>query len=159
MLKVRRAIALDCRPMAALLNQIIATGGTTALTDPITPDEINGRLGRTRSIWHVAEKNGEILGFQWINPWDSLPPEAANIATFVQQGSTGLGIGSQLFEATKVAARKLGYQWINADIRADNESGLTYYQSRGFRDWKRVEGVTLASGHVVDKIYKRYDLD
>ena len=61
-----------------------------------------------------------------------------------------MGIGSRLFEATR-DRRKLGYQWINAHIRADNESGLTFYQSRGFRDWKHVQGVTLKNG-MVDKV-------
>jgi ribosomal protein S18 acetylase RimI-like enzyme len=52
----------------------------------------------------------------------------------------------------------LGYVWINANIRADNEGGLIYYQSRGFRDYGRREGVALASGLVVDKVLKRYDI-
>ncbi|MBT8411372.1 MAG: GNAT family N-acetyltransferase, partial [Octadecabacter sp.] len=76
-----------------------------------------------------------------------------------QQGRSGTGIGSALFEATKVAARQLGYVWINATIRADNEGGLAYYQSRGFRDWTRVERHRLANGQIVDRICKRYDLD
>ena len=66
---------------------------------------------------------------------------------------------SQLAEAaTAQAAARLGYVWINATIRADNHGGLTYYQSRGFRDWHYDEGVSLASGQVVDKISKRYDV-
>ena len=159
MVEIRHANRLDSRPMAELLNQIIATGGTTALTEPVTADDITTLTEKYNAVWHVAEKDGVVLGFQWIKPTDYLPPEATDIATFVQEGQTGLGIGSALFEATKAAARKQGYQWINANIRADNESGLTYYQSRGFRIWQRVEGVVLANGLVVDKIYKRYDLD
>jgi hypothetical protein len=53
----------------------------------------------------------------------------------------------------------LGYAWINANIRADNEGGLIYYQSRGFRDYDRWEGYQLPSGLVVDKVLKRFDLD
>jgi len=156
---VRRAAPYDTRAMAGLLNRIIATGGTTAMTRPVAPAEILGWLGRTHAAWHVAELQGDIVGFQWIEPWDALPPEAANIATFVQQGRTGLGIGSALFRATEHAARNMGYAWINANIRADNESGLTYYQSRGFRVWNHVKNVEIAPGLIVDKIWKRYDLD
>jgi ribosomal protein S18 acetylase RimI-like enzyme len=87
-----------------------------------------------------------------------LPPEAAEIATFVQVGQTGLGIGSKLFTATAAAAKSIGYKWINANIRADNEGGLMYYQSRGFVDYRKIEGYRLDSGDVVDKILKRYDL-
>lgn len=158
-LSVRPAMGLDAAAMARLLNEIIAAGGTTALTLPVTPDEITGWTRAPKSAWHVAEQGGAIVGFQWIEPWEPLPPEAANIATFVKAGQTGLGIGSALFDATAPAARALGYRWINANIRADNVGGLAYYQSRGFRIWKRVEGVRLENGLVVDKVWKRYDLD
>ena len=156
---VRPAHELDAAGMARLLNQIIATGGTTAMTEPVAPEELLAWTTADHAAWHVAEIDGEIVGFQWIEPWEELPPEAANIATFVQEGRTGLGIGSALFKATETAARDMGFLWINANIRADNESGLTYYQSRGFRDWHRVTGVQLADGLVVDKVWKRYDLD
>lgn len=99
-----------------------------------------------------------VVGFQWISPHAKLPPEAVDIATFVMLGHAGLGIGSALFSATEKAAKSLGYRWINATIRADNTGGLTYYQSRGFRDWAFEEDVQLDSGLVVDKISKRFDL-
>lgn len=145
--------------MARLLNKIIATGGTTAMTEPVTADDIATWASADGAVWHVAEISGEIVGFQWIEPHDDLPPEATNIATFVQEGRHGLGIGSTLFAATERAARDMGQAWINANIRADNTGGLTYYQSRGFRDWHRVRGYRLQSGMVVDIVQKRYDLD
>jgi len=158
---IRPAHDLDARDMAAILSQIIAIGGTTAMTGEIDSEYILGRM-RTApdaSAWHVAETpEGEILGFQWIAPHDLLPPEACSIATFAKPGRQGIGIGSKLFEATKAAARVLGYRWIDANIRADNTSGLTYYQSRGFEDYGRIDRYRMADGHVVDKILKRYDL-
>lgn len=161
MIHVRRAISLDAPSMARLLNEIIAEGGTTALTRQITGGDINDRMADSvdRSAWHVAlDRKEEVVGFQWIAPSPDLPPEAIDIATFVQMGQTGLGIGSKLFEATKSAARDMGYRWINANIRADNEGGLIYYQSRGFGDYGRIEGYQLESGQIVDKVLKRYDL-
>lgn len=161
MIRVRRAMTLDCNSMAHLLNAIIAKGGTTALTRPVTGDDISDWMQSEaeRSAWHVAlDDNEQVVGFQWISPHAKLPPEAVDIATFVQIGQTGLGIGSALFDATRKAAKELGYAWINATIRADNEGGLTYYQSRGFRDWTRDENVSLDSGLVVDKISKRFDV-
>jgi L-amino acid N-acyltransferase YncA len=158
-LTIRPAAAYDSRAMARLLNAILETGGTTAMTLPVVPDEITTWTRAPRAAWHVAERAGEIVGFQWIEPSAKLPPQVATIATFTAQGQTGMGIGSSLFAATEPAARALRYLWINADIRADNTGGLAYYQSRGFRDWRRVEGVLLADGTTVDKVWKRYDLD
>ncbi|MBW4962499.1 GNAT family N-acetyltransferase [Sulfitobacter sp. CW3] len=161
MIKVRRPIALDAADMARLLNEIIKIGGTTAMTRAVTGDDLKQWMASNpdQSAWHVAlDSDEKVVGFQWISPHPDLPTEACDIATFVQVGRTGLGIGSALFSATSDAANQLGYIWINATIRADNTGGLTYYQSRGFRDWHYDEGVALASGQIVDKISKRYDI-
>lgn len=161
MTNVRRAMTLDTGSMADLLNAIIKKGGTTALVRPVTAQDLAQWMDSNpdRSAWHVAlNENEQVIGFQWINPHTDLPPEAVDIATFVQLGQSGLGIGSALFAATSKAAKALGYRWINATIRADNNGGLIYYQSRGFRDWAIDEGIELQSGQVVDKISKRYDL-
>lgn len=161
MINVRRALPLDCKSMANLLNQIIETEGTTALTRHVTAEDIGDWMNShaDRSAWHVAlDEREQVTGFQWISPHPKLPVEAADIATFVELGLTGLGIGSALFSATARAAKDLGYLWINATIRADNLGGLTYYQSRGFRDWAFDDNVTLGNGQIVDKISKRHDL-
>lgn len=161
MIHVRPAMRLDTGSMASLLNEIIKIGGTTALVRPVTGDDLTEwmAVAPDSSAWHVALTESEqVVGFQWITPSDQLPPEAAEIATFVQVGQTGLGIGSALFNATAKAAGSLGYVWIRANIRADNEGGLTYYQSRGFRDYDVIEGYTLSDGTKVDKRLKRYDI-
>lgn len=160
MIHVRAAGPADARAMAELLNEVIAAGGTTALTDPVSRAEIALWMGTDpRAAWHLAEDDGgEVLGFQWIEPHAELGARVANIATFARVGRTGLGIGSALFDATRTAAAELGYDWINAEIRADNSGGLAYYRSRGFEDYARRTGVRLGDGTVVDKILRRYDL-
>lgn len=162
MIHVRPAIALDAPSMARLLNAIIAQGGTTAIATPVSAADLGDWMAANdgRAAWHVALNAGEeVVGFQWVAPGtDYLPPEAAEIATFVQIGQTGLGIGSKLFDATRKAAKSMGYSWINANIRADNEGGLIYYQSRGFQDYGRIEGYKMSDGQIVDKVLKRYDL-
>jgi len=161
MITVRRATPLDAPPMADLLNEIVTEGGTTARTRPVATRDMAQMMASApdRSVWHLALNDaGALRGFQYIEPSPHLPPEACDIATFVQIGRTGLGIGSALFSATAKAAKALGYVWISANIRADNEGGLIYYQSRGFRDYARIEGALLASGQRVDKILKRYEI-
>lgn len=161
MIRVRPAMELDATSMARLLNEIIGIGGTTAMVRAVTAGDITEWMACApgRSTWHVAlDELERVVGFQWIEPNGALPPGAADVATFVQIGRTGLGIGSALFTATAKAAEDLGYVWINANIRADNHGGLTYYQSRGFRDYGAIEGHRLADGTRVDKRLKRYDL-
>jgi L-amino acid N-acyltransferase YncA len=159
---IRRAGALDAGPMADLLNAIIRKGGTTALTKPVTRDDLAAKMTAHagRNAWHLVEDDsGHVMGFQWVAPHDRLPPEACDIATFVEIGQTQLGIGSSLFDASRRAATDLGYHWINATIRADNTGGLAYYQSRGFEPYALQKGVALEDGTLVDKISTRFALD
>ncbi len=161
MIHIRHASPFDTRAMADLLNAIIKEGGTTAMTEPVSPEILSDWIGNDggRGAWHVAEDDsGVLLGFQWIGPHPDLPPEACDIATFTRIGQTRLGIGARLFEATKRAAHDLGYAWINAAIRAHNAGGLAYYQSRGFEQWGRREGIVLAGGIRTDRILMRHDL-
>lgn len=160
-ISIQTGTQTDLRQALELLNEIIASGGTSALTKPLDKDALGGWLMADpgAAIWHVAlNEDGTLLGFQWIGPFAGLPPEACEIGTFVKTGRTGMGIGSKLFEATKSAARNMGYDWINAEIRADNGGGLAYYQSRGFETYGHKSGVSLEDGSVVDKVHKRYDL-
>lgn len=161
MLTIRPPFTLDTGDMARLLNEIIEVGGTTARTTPVTGADIAELMAEhpDQSAWHVALDDAErVVGFQWITSSTGLPNEAAEISTFVQVGRTGLGIGSALFDTTRKAAKALGYGWINANIRADNEGGLIYYQSRGFVDYGIIEDYKLADGTLVDKKLKRFDL-
>lgn len=157
---IRRAGPLDAANIATLLNEIIHQGGTTAITTPVTRDDIVEKMAiDPRAIWHLAEDDaGTLLGFQWVDPDLEHGDRVANIATFARVGQTGLGIGSALFTATTAACRAAGYDWINANIRADNTGGLAYYQSRGFETYGGITGYRMDNGQVVDKVLKRCDL-
>lgn len=156
MIHIRPARAFDAAAMAALLNDIIAIGGTTAMTRPVTGDDLRAWMTEPGSIWHLAEDDaGAVLGFQWVHPHPDLPPGMADIASFVDHRQHGLGIGTRLFDATRQAARAAGYTAINATIRADNASGLTYYRARGFEVWGHQHGVVLDNGQTVDRVMKR----
>lgn len=155
-LHVRRAAPFDGGAMATLLNAIIAEGSTTAITEPATADGLREYMATPGMVWHVAEIDGAVVGFQWIKAHDE--GSGCEIATFVDARRHGLGIGSALFKATQTAARKAGHRWIRAEIRADNDGGRAYYRSRGFETYATREGVPLADGRVVDKVITRYDL-
>ena len=150
---------MDAANISALLAEIIAKGGTTAIVQPVSGEDIKDWMTTANAVWHVAENDrGTLLGFQWIEPHPDLPEDATDIASFVRIGQTGLGIGSALFEATKTAARKLGYRKIDAIIRADNAGGLAYYQSRGFETIRHLADTELEDGTRIDKIWKRFEL-
>ncbi|MDP3547900.1 MAG: GNAT family N-acetyltransferase [Phreatobacter sp.] len=136
--------------MTALLNAIIARGGTTAHREPFDVDRmIADYIAPARGIaCHVAEQDGVILGFQaleWTDPdWagaNPLPADWALVATFVAIGAQGGGVGSRLFAATREAARAAGVRMIDATIRRENRGGLAYYSRMGFEDYWSDAGV------------------
>ncbi|MBU2866751.1 GNAT family N-acetyltransferase [Pacificibacter marinus] len=155
---IRKAVPLDARALAELLNEIIAVGGTTAYVHGKTADELAQRMRMPGAVWLLAEDDtGSVMGFQWIEP-SPKAADVADIASFVRIGGTGLGVGSKLFTAMYKTAKYIGYRAIDAIIRADNSGGLAYYQSRGFETLKVIKNAELDDGTRVDKIWKRYDL-
>lgn len=166
-LSVRAAIASDAEAMCAVLNPIIARGGTTAHQRAFDAARMTSHYLEPplRISATVACLDGKIVGFQsleWSNPdWQgdgTLPRDWGIIASFVENGQQGRGIGRALFAATLRAASEAGIRSIDATIRADNAAGLAYYSSLGFVDYGRFELVPLRDGTAVDRIRKRLDL-
>ena len=161
---IRPATPADAPQMAALLNEIIAIGGTTAHQTPFDNDRmLDHYIARPEVVsCHVAEESGAVLGFQYLawatDPDDPMPDGWAIIASFVAQSAAGKGVGQHLFAATKAVAAKAGVKTIDATIRADNVPGLRYYGGLGFVDYDRLLGFPLRDGTPVDRVRKRYDL-
>lgn len=151
--------AADIAPACALLNDIIARGGTTAHEDHFTeagfaaafPDSPD-----TLACTVVLDPGGVAAGFQWLGRDPRLPPDCGDIATFTRRAPRLPGAGRALFAATLAAARTAGLRQINAMIRADNRPGLGYYAALGFRRHSVTPAVPLRDGRPVDRIATRY---
>ena len=158
---VRPAEPGDREELSRILNQIIAIGGTTAYEEPVSPDYFDPLTAphSEKTFLHVAEVDGKILGFQWVEPLDPPDHDTGGIATFARPGGVQKGVGRALFAVTKQAARQAGYQAINAKIRADNSGGLTYYERMGFAPFAILENVPLKDGTPINREIKRLVLD
>jgi L-amino acid N-acyltransferase YncA len=162
-LSTRRATPDDAAAMAALINEIIAIGGTTAYEDPFTPESMDHEFISPpyKLSCTLVEDEGRLLGFQvllWPNEHEPFPDGWAYIGTYARVGHTGGGIGRALFAETLKAARAAGVKTIDATIRADNTGGLAFYSRMGFVDYDRKLGVPLKDGTRVDRVRKRFDL-
>lgn len=145
--------------MTALLNRIIAIGGTTAHETPFTPEAVARHYiaGDEPICCHIAVAAG-LIGFQSVGRNTALPEGWGDIGTFVDPDRQRSGAGAALFAATLVAARTAGLRVLNATIRADNAPGLGYYARRGFADYATDPGFALKSGRVVGRVSRRFDL-
>ncbi|WP_267549419.1 GNAT family N-acetyltransferase [Rhizobium rhizogenes] len=158
---IRKAVTADAEELSGLLNEIIRAGGTTALETPLSAGEFAEWFidGEFALVCHVAEHDGLLVGFQSLSLYGDPPKGLADIATFARMNSSARGVGSALFPATRAAAEELGFEFINATIRADNVSGLAYYEKMGFQTYDRLVQVPLSDGTPVDRIKKRFAID
>jgi len=102
------------------------------------------------AAWHVIEEGqGLLLGFQHIGRSEALPAQACEIATFLAPVLLPAGAAGALFDATARCARLLRYEWISANVAAENEGARIYYQNRGFRLYRDTGAQVLM----------RFDLD
>src|SRR5690606_22353613 len=85
---VRNAVPGDAPAMAALLNAIIALGGTTAHQHPKTRAQVRADYidGPEALTCVVAEEGGQVIGFQAVGVWPGLSAGWGDIGTFVSPG-------------------------------------------------------------------------
>lgn len=157
-LQVRHAQLDDGKTLCALLNEIIVIGGTTAFETELTVAEFNSHFLEGGDFINclLVEHEGHVLGFQSLLDRPKLEAGWADIATFARSTPQVRGVGTALFESTIQFAVGASIDFINATIRADNQSGLSYYSKMGFNDYSVAQGVPLASGTRVDRISKKY---
>lgn len=160
-LVIRAVVGADATGMCAVLNEIIRIGGTTAITNELSPDEmrewfISGRA--VVSCFVAVDDDGTILGFQALSTHDSLPAGWVDIATFASRSRQKSGVGSALFNHTRKAATQHGFATINATIRVVNEGGLAYYSRMGFETYLVEDGDPVTHGRIFNRVHKRYEL-
>ena len=149
-MQVRDAQQGDAAAMAAILNAIIAAGGTTALAGRFDGARIASQFTEAprRISCVVAMDDGTLRGFQaleWCDPdWpgpDPLPPDWAIVSTYVDPGSHRMGVGRTMFASTREAAVRAGVRVIDATIRAENVGGQAFYEGIGFTTYRLGEGI------------------
>ena len=160
-LSINPAVDADTEGMRTLLNEIIRVGGTTAITNELSADEMRELFisGETVVACLVAvDTGGTIAGFQSLSKYGSLPAGWVDIATFASRSLHKSGVGSALVARTREAASKRGFAAINASIRVDNVGGLAYYSRMGFDTYLNEVGDPQAQGRLFNRVHKRFML-
>ena len=160
-LAIRPAEDKDIEGMRTLLNEIIRVGGTTAITNELSPEEMREWFisgDNVVSCFVAVDSVGAVVGFQSLSTYDTLPAGWVDIATFACRSRHKSGVGTALFARTRDAATRLGFSAINATIRVVNEGGLAYYGRMGFETYLVEDGDPQAQGRVFNRVHKRFDL-
>ena len=155
---VRASTADDAGLLSALLNDIIAVGGSTAMETPLSIEEFQNQFLQGDDFlncFSALNENNQPVGFQYLRTHSKLEKDWGDIATFAQLQPKVRGVGSALFAATMKWALTNNIIAINATIRADNVSGLAYYEKMGLRTYSVAKDIGLNDGTFVDRISKR----
>ncbi|MCP4487172.1 MAG: GNAT family N-acetyltransferase [Gammaproteobacteria bacterium] len=157
-LDIRKADRNDSKELCSILNEIIEIGGTTGFENKLSESEFESYFlnGENYICCFLAENNGLVLGFQSLSLHPNLSDGWADIATFARVSPKFRGVGTTLFESTLNFARHQNIDAINATIRADNKSGLSYYSKMGFKDYSIAKKIPLQDGTPVDRISKKF---
>jgi L-amino acid N-acyltransferase YncA len=154
---VQRDDLADATGVAAVLNGVIAEG-RTALAGHFTPEAelafLQG-LG-PRSELFVAEVGGHIVGFQVIEPFVAYTPtmdHVCQLATYVEAGLRGRGVGRRLAQSMFAFARAYGYEKAVIFVLANNEGGLAYYHGLGFEPRGVLTRQTKITGVYHDEVF------
>ncbi len=145
----------DLPALVGLFNAIVRTGGTTAHEEEWDMPTFKTYYFDDPAIVHTVLNDGTPIGFQAVFESD----EGLSIGSFTDQDNPVKGAGAVMFAATKAAAIKAGYKWIDAKIRADNVPGLAYYSKMGFEDFEVAKNVPLKDGTPMDRVTKRLVLE
>jgi len=156
MFDVRAISNDDASDCMAILNDIIATGGSTAHEDPFEIDAFRIKYIDGPAVGNVAIFDGRIVGFQVAF---ETKPGVFSIASFTDRQRPVPGAGRALFARTQSDCRNLNGETIHAVITSDNAGGLAYYAKMGFEPFEiRPKDFTRADGSVVDRVIKQFRL-
>jgi GNAT superfamily N-acetyltransferase len=150
----------DLSALCALQARIVRIGGTTAREVPLSEADFAASYVSDADVicCHTALLDGRPVGFQSVGLNPDLPAGWGDIGTFVDPDLQARGAGQALFVATLAAVRGAGLVALNATIRNDNTPGLAYYARIGFKDYGTEPQFALASGRVVGRVHRRFDL-
>lgn len=143
----------DVEACVAIINPIIALGGSTAYEDPYEATAFDAHYRVEAKIANVVTLDGRVVGFQSAF---EVEDGVYSVGSFTDQQNPVKGAGRAIIAKTIADARALGGSAILAKITSDNTGGLAYYTSVGFKDFTVVPNDhTRKNGVTVDRIIKR----
>lgn len=117
----------------------------TVFYDPTT-DHLSEVFNATpRSIYFIAEKEGEIIGGAGIYPTDALPETTCELVKmYLKPEGRGTGLGRMLIEKCLATAKEFGYSKVYLETMPELKKALSVYEKFGF---EYLPGPMGNSGH------------
>jgi L-amino acid N-acyltransferase YncA len=100
----------------------------------------------------VAEKDGQILGWASLNPYNNRAAYlgVADLSLYITRESRGKGIGGKLLDTIQFIAKEHNFHKIILFTFPFNQLGQGLYNSRGFREVGIFKNQGMLDGQYVD---------
>ena len=109
-----------------------------------------------REVIHVAVDGEQgVVGLQILDRWSPILGSMAHVGqvgTFVLPAWRGCGIGHDLWDATSVFARSVGYGKLVIQVRGSNVAAQTFYRDLGFLVCGRLTRQVVIDGVEDDEV-------
>jgi len=147
-INVRQIKKEDDPILARIIKNTLAEFGAarpgTVAFDPTT-DHLSDLFSVSKSVYYVAEVNGEIMGGAGIFPTQGLPDDTCELVKmYLLKESRGKGLGKSLIYKCIEFAKSQGYLRMYLETLPELESAIHVYQSLGFHSLDKPMG---NSGH------------
>jgi len=148
MLIIRNICKEDNAAIASIVKNTLAEFGAnhpnTVYYDPST-DALFEVFKTPRSVYFVAELNGEVIGGGGIYPTDGLPEDTCELVKmYLLPQGRGIGLGRTLIEKCIAAAAENGFKKIYLETMPELKQALKVYAKFGF---EYLRGPMGNSGH------------
>lgn len=148
MLTIRNICKEDNAVLSSIVKNTLAEFGAnhpgTVYYDPST-DELFEVFQTPRSVYFVAELDGEVIGGGGIYPTDGLPADTCELVKmYLLPKGRGLGLGRTLIEKCITAAAENGFKKIYLETMPELKQALKVYAKFGF---EYLKGPMGNSGH------------
>jgi putative acetyltransferase len=137
MIKLRTIQPTDNKQLASIIRTVFeehdAAKPGTVYYDPTT-DDLYSLFQTPRSIYWVAEIDGQMAGGAGIFPTPGLPGNCCEFVKFYLASSArGKGIGRKLMEQCINSAKELGYTQVYIESIPEFKAAITLYEKMGFQ--------------------------
>jgi putative acetyltransferase len=122
-----------------------------------TTDALYELFQKERSVYNVAEINGEVVGGGGIYPTDGLPEDTCELVKmYLLPQARGHGLGRMMIEKCIGQARKMGFKKIYLETMPELKQALKVYAKFGF---EYLKGPMGNSGHTGCSLWMLKELD
>ena len=122
----------------------------TVYTDPTT-DDLFSLFKQDRSVYFIAELDGDLIGGCGVFPTVGLPKDCAEIVKlYIKKEARGLHIGFQLLEKCAQTAQEMGYKSLYLETLPELDKAVSLYERCGY---KLLENPLGESGHFACSIW------